>query len=25
TGSTYNEAYGGLVERVGTLTAQVRA
>ncbi|WNQ02446.1 hypothetical protein ROJ25_05525, partial [Pseudomonas aeruginosa] len=20
--STYNEAYGGLVERVGTLTAQ---
>ncbi|MEN1543959.1 flagellar basal body rod C-terminal domain-containing protein, partial [Pseudomonas aeruginosa] len=25
TGSTYNDAYGGLVERVGTLTAQARA
>ena len=24
TGTTYNNAYGGLVERVGTLTAQVR-
>lgn len=24
TGATYNNAYGGLVERVGTLTAQVR-
>ncbi|MFV3412334.1 flagellar hook-associated protein FlgK [Pseudomonas nitroreducens] len=23
-GSTYNDAYGGLVERIGTLTAQVR-
>lgn len=24
TGATYNDAYGGLVERIGTLTAQVR-